>query len=81
MASTSRPLPAGSFSTSNSASNTGAIDRLIGTLGRLPGIGAKTAERLAHHILKCPQDEALGLADAIRDVRQQVGLLLGLLSI
>jgi recombination protein RecR len=51
---------------------TGAIDRLIGTLGRLPGVGAKTAERLAHHLLKCPADEALALADAIRDVREQV---------
>jgi recombination protein RecR len=50
----------------------GAIDRLIGALGRLPGIGAKTAERLAHHLLKCSADEALGLAEAIRDVREQV---------
>ena len=30
---------------------TGAVDRLIGALGRLPGVGAKTAERLAHHLL------------------------------
>jgi recombination protein RecR len=50
----------------------GAIDRLIGALGRLPGVGAKTAERLAHHLLKCPADEAMALADAIRDVRDQV---------
>ena len=50
----------------------GAIDRLIGALGRLPGVGAKTAERLAHHLLRCPADEAIALADAIRDVRQQV---------
>src|SRR3954447_26240965 len=50
----------------------GAIDRLIGALGRLPGIGARTAERLAHHLLKCPAEEALALADAIRDVRAQV---------
>ena len=50
----------------------GAIDRLIGALGRLPGVGAKTAERLAHHLLKCPSEEALALADAIRDVRQHV---------
>src|SRR5437660_7813094 len=51
---------------------TGAIDRLIGALGRLPGVGAKTAERLAHHLLKCPAEEALALADAIRDVRDRV---------
>jgi len=50
----------------------GAIDRLIAALGRLPGVGAKTAERLAHHLLKCPPNEALGLADAIRDVREHV---------
>jgi recombination protein RecR len=54
------------------AETSGAIDRLIGALGRLPGVGAKTAERLAHHLLKCPADEALTLADAIRDVREQV---------
>jgi recombination protein RecR len=50
----------------------GAIDRLIGALGRMPGVGAKTAERLAHHLVKCPSNEALELADAIRDVRQHV---------
>jgi recombination protein RecR len=50
----------------------GAIDRLIGALGRLPGVGARTAERLAHHLLKCSVDEALALADAIRDIRDQV---------
>jgi recombination protein RecR len=54
------------------AETSGAIDRLIGALGRLPGVGAKTAERLAHHLLKCPADEALALATAIRDVREQV---------
>jgi len=50
----------------------GAIDRLIGALGRLPGVGAKTAERLAHHLLKCPADEAMALSQSIRDVREQV---------
>jgi recombination protein RecR len=50
----------------------GAIDRLIEALGRLPGVGAKTAERLAHHLLKCPGEEALALADAIRSVREHV---------
>jgi len=38
-------------------------------LGKLPGIGARTAERLAFHILKTPESEALALADAIRDVK------------
>ena len=49
----------------------GALDRLIEAFGRLPGVGAKTAERLAHHLLKCPAEEALALADAIRDVKEQ----------
>jgi recombination protein RecR len=48
------------------------IDRLADAFGRLPGIGAKTAERLAHHILKCPAEEALALAEAIRDVKERV---------
>jgi recombination protein RecR len=50
----------------------GAVDRLIQAFGRLPGIGLKTAERLAHHILKVPAEEALALAEAIRDVKDQV---------
>src|SRR4051812_7341796 len=49
-----------------------AVDRLIDAFGRLPGVGAKTAERLAHHVLKCPAEEALALAEAIRDVRERV---------
>ena len=49
-----------------------ALDRLIAAFGRLPGIGAKTAERLAHHILKAPPDEALALAEALREVKERV---------
>lgn len=51
----------------------GALDKLTEAFGRLPGIGAKSAERLAHHVLKCPVDEALALADAIRDAKDRVG--------
>ncbi|MEO6808126.1 MAG: recombination mediator RecR [Isosphaeraceae bacterium] len=51
---------------------TGAVDRLVDAFGRLPGVGAKTAERLAHHILKCPPEEALALADAIRSAKDRV---------
>ncbi len=54
------------------AGYSGAVDRLIAEFGRLPGVGAKTAERLAHHILKCPAEEALALAEAIRDVKDRV---------
>jgi recombination protein RecR len=54
------------------AGYSGAVDRLIEAFGRLPGVGAKTAERLAHHILKCSPEEALGLAEAIRAVKERV---------
>jgi recombination protein RecR len=49
-----------------------AVDRLIAALGSLPGIGAKSAERLAHHLLKCPAAEAIELADAIHAAKQQI---------
>jgi recombination protein RecR len=49
-----------------------AIDRLVAALGRLPGIGVKSAERLAHHLVRCSDPEALELADAIRGAKQQI---------
>jgi recombination protein RecR len=49
-----------------------AVACLIEEFGRLPGIGRKTAERLAHHILASPTAEALGLAEAIRRVKEAV---------
>ena len=48
------------------------IERLIAELGKLPGIGARTAERLAFHLLKSSQAEAMALADAIRDVKTRI---------
>jgi recombination protein RecR len=48
------------------------VDRLMNALGRLPGIGARSAERLAHHLLKCPAEEALELAEAIRAAKDQI---------
>jgi recombination protein RecR len=48
------------------------VDRLIAALGGLPGIGARSAERLAHHLLRCPADEALELAEAIRATKEHV---------
>jgi len=48
------------------------IERLIAEFGRLPGIGARTAERLALHVLKVSEQEAAGLADAIRDVKRLI---------
>src|SRR5262249_58433598 len=51
---------------------TNPVDRLVEAFGRLRGVGAKTAERLAHHILKCPTEEALALAEAIRGAKDRV---------
>jgi len=48
------------------------VDRLMNALGRLPGIGARSAERLAHHLLKCPAEEALELAEAIRAAKDHI---------
>jgi recombination protein RecR len=50
------------------------VNRLITELARLPGIGQRTAQRLAFHILRASDEEALGLADAIREVKEQVGM-------
>ena len=49
------------------------VNRLITALARLPGIGQRTAQRLAFHILSAPDEEALGLAAAIREVKETVG--------
>jgi recombination protein RecR len=50
------------------------VNRLITELAKLPGIGQRTAQRLAFHILRVPEQEALGLAEAIREVKERVGL-------
>jgi len=48
------------------------MSRLIDEFENLPGIGRKSAERLAHFILMCPAEKALGLAEAIRTVKTTV---------
>jgi len=50
------------------------IQRLITELAKLPGVGGRTAQRLAFHLLRATDDEAFALADAIREVKQRVGL-------
>ncbi|MEM0926863.1 MAG: recombination mediator RecR [Planctomycetota bacterium] len=50
----------------------GAVAELVDQLGRLPGIGRKSAERLAFHLLRVPESDAYALADAIRRVRADV---------
>ncbi len=49
-----------------------SVDRLIAQLTRLPGIGRRTAERIAFFILKSDKEPALALAEAIRDVKERV---------
>lgn len=49
-----------------------AVDRLIQELKRLPGVGQRTAERLAFHIIQADSDQGLALAQAIRTVKENV---------
>ncbi len=49
------------------------VQRLITELSKLPGVGSRTAQRLAFHILRTPPEEALALADAIREVKERIG--------
>src|SRR4051812_22711264 len=50
------------------------VNRLITELSKLPGIGQRTAQRLAFHILRAGEQDALGLAEAIREVKERIGL-------
>lgn len=49
-----------------------SVARVIEEFTRLPGIGRKSAERIAYHLLRVSKDDALALATAIRDVRENV---------
>ena len=49
-----------------------SVGRLVDVLAGLPGIGRKTAERLTQHLVSCDEDEALALADAVKNVRERV---------
>lgn len=55
-----------------STAYTTTLNRLIEELGKLPGIGPKSAERLAFHVLKSDTPSALALADAIRDLKTKI---------
>jgi recombination protein RecR len=48
------------------------LSRLVGELSRLPGIGPKTAGRLAHHLLRVPEAQARELAAAIVEVKEKL---------
>jgi len=51
---------------------TESVTKLIDELAKLPGIGRKSAERIAYYVLRVHKNEALGLADAIRNVKENV---------
>jgi recombination protein RecR len=49
-----------------------AVENLVAQLTRLPGVGSRTAQRLAFHILQRPKEEALALAQALEEVKERV---------
>lgn len=49
-----------------------SVEKLVNALSRLPGIGPKTAQRLAFYIIKSPKDEAFELSHAIQDAREAI---------
>ena len=49
-----------------------SVDNLVAQLNRLPGIGNRTAQRLAFHLLQVPKDEAVALARSIDEVKERV---------
>ena len=52
--------------------NTPALQKLIDELGKLPGVGPKSAQRIAFHLIKLPEQDALSLANAIQEAKQKV---------
>jgi len=60
--------------TQDSIPTVGAVARLIQELNRLPGIGPKSAQRLAYYLLRAPEEEAKQLAEAILSVKQKTML-------
>ena len=50
------------------------FERLITELSKLPGIGVRTAQRLAFHLMRTSEEDAFALADAIREIKQRISL-------
>lgn len=50
------------------------LARLVGELEKLPGVGPKSAQRLAFHILRLPADDARHIAEAILEVKEKIGI-------
>jgi len=57
-----------------SASHAPPVQRLVTELAKLPGIGNRTAQRLAFHLLRAPAEDANALAEAIVEVKEKIGL-------
>src|SRR5437762_13891788 len=49
-----------------------ALDQLVEQLGKLPGIGPKSADRMMHYLLSAERDQVTKLSDALRDVKEKV---------
>jgi len=49
------------------------VQKLISELSKLPGVGGRTAQRLAFHLLRAEEQDAFALADAIREVKERIG--------
>lgn len=49
-----------------------ALERMIVELSKLPGVGTKTAQRLAFHLLRAPREDVFALSDAIRELRDRL---------
>jgi recombination protein RecR len=62
------------MSTSQSSITAQPVARLVNELARLPGIGPKTASRLAYHLLRTSREDAVSLAEAILEVKERVRL-------
>jgi recombination protein RecR len=50
------------------------VQRLITELSKLPGVGGRTAQRLAFHLLRASDEDAFALAEAIKEVKERIGL-------
>ena len=60
--------------TSGGSGETTHVQRLVDEFGRLPGIGPKSAQRLAYYLIKMPAEQADSLADAIISVKNKITL-------
>ena len=57
-----------------STSHAPPVQRLVSELSKLPGVGSRTAQRLAFHILRASDEDAVALAEAIREVKERIRL-------